>query len=224
MGSIDHAHLMMDAANVPERLKLGELSIGENIGRGGFGVVHKARLAHLEMDFAIKFLDPSPFNSDKAAASARFLREAEVLLRLRHPYIVPIYGVGEHDGRPYILMEFFPGFDLHRARDEHGTPEPRAVLAFIEFIAAGLAHAHEQGVIHRDIKPSNLMTLRWGGGARGYSTSASQVFWTLRVNDSRERGGRSSVTPSARPNSSKILDCLTLDATSSVSALVGSGC
>ena len=96
--------------------------------------------------------------------STVFLREANLLFRFRHARIVPIYGVGEHDGKPYILMEFFPGHNLVQARESFGIPDAQAILPFIEFAAEALGYAHSLDVVHRDIKPTNLMTIR--GDAR----------------------------------------------------------
>jgi serine/threonine protein kinase len=87
---------------------LGKLTIGARLGAGGFGVVHEATLEGIGISFAIKFLEPSVANGDSDDAARRFLREAEFLFRLRHEHIVPIYGVGENEGRPYILMEPLP--------------------------------------------------------------------------------------------------------------------
>lgn len=145
-------------------IQLGRLTVGEQLGVGGFGVVHKATLDGISMTFAVKFLHPSIGNDDLEAAAKRFFREAEVLFRFRHPHIVPIYGVGEHEGRPYILMEYFPGMNLVRARQAVGKLAPEAVLPFIEFVAGALSYAHLNNVVHRDIKPQNLMTLK--GDAR----------------------------------------------------------
>lgn len=147
-----------------KEVRLGELAVGDKLGEGGFGVVYKARLAHINVDFALKLLDPHPFNKDPAAATRRFFREAEVLFKLRHEHIIPIYGVGEHDGKPFILMEHFPGLSLRVVREAGTSFTPNDILPFIERIAAGLGHAHKKGIVHRDIKPSNLMTKR--GDAR----------------------------------------------------------
>lgn len=137
-------------------VSLGTVRVGKEIGRGGFGVVHEAKLDGIDFEFAIKFLDPSKLNPD-SATQERFVREANVLFRLRHPVIIPIFGVGRLDDRPYILMELFKGIDLHEARARQSHPDPAKVLLFIEQVADGLAHAHDQKVVHRDIKPTNLM-------------------------------------------------------------------
>jgi serine/threonine protein kinase len=153
------------------RVALGELKVGKEIGKGGFGVVHEASIAGISFPFAVKFLDPSPFNADLASARARFFREAELLFKLRHPHIVAIYGVGEHEGRPYILMEKFAGLNLHAAR-EKGAPEPVSVLPFIEYVASALGYAHSQDVVHRDIKPRNLMALKGDGRVLDFGIAA----------------------------------------------------
>ena len=145
------------------KIQLGRLTVGTFLGSGGFGVVHEASLEGIEHTFAVKFLEPSPWNEDLDSATRRFFREAQVLFKLRHPNVTPIYGVGEHEGRPFILMERFGGLDLVAARSK-GPPPPDAVLGFIERVASALSYAHQNGVVHRDIKPRNLMTMR--GDAR----------------------------------------------------------
>lgn len=145
------------------KVALGQLTVGKEIGKGGFGVVYEAALSGVSFPFAVKFLDPSPFNTDAVTARKRFYKEAELLLKLRHPHIIAIYGLGEHEGKPYILMEKFDGFRLREVRDR-SAPDPTDVLPFVEFIAGALAYAHSKNVVHRDIKPSNLMTIR--GDAR----------------------------------------------------------
>ena len=145
-------------------IQLGKMIVGEQLGQGGFGVVHKVVLSGINMTFAVKFLHPSMGNDDREVAKKRFFREAELLFRFRHSHIVPIYGVGEHDGRPYILMEYFPGRNLIGARQIAGQPDPQIVLPFIEKVGGALGYAHTSNVVHRDIKPQNLMTRR--GDAR----------------------------------------------------------
>lgn len=142
------------------RIPLGELELGSKIGQGGFGTVYKATLRGLSTQFAIKFFEPSALQQDnRSALLRRFFREVEILYSLRHPYIIPIYGVGEFDEKPYILMEYFDGFTLEMAREHYkGKIPPEKVLSFFEYIADGLSHAHNKGIIHRDIRPRNLMT------------------------------------------------------------------
>jgi serine/threonine protein kinase len=150
--------------SVPDSVELESIIVHERIGSGGFGTVYRASLYPLSIDLAIKFLDPSPFNSPNSNAAARFFKEADFLLKLRHKHIVPIYGVGDHQGKPFILMEYFDGKNLCDAR-KIGTPAPDQMLNFFECIASSLEYAHDCNVFHRDIKPSNLLTQR-GGDAR----------------------------------------------------------
>ena len=154
------------------QIPLGEITIGKFLGEGGFGVVHEAAITGIKFNFAIKFFDPSPFNSEPEAARARFFQEAEVLFKLRHPRIVAIYGVGEHEGRPFILMERFVGHDLYRAREALGAPDPDLVLPFFEFMADALGHAHLKDIVHRDIKPRNLMTIKGDGRVLDFGIAA----------------------------------------------------
>lgn len=143
---------------MPNEIPMGSLVLGEQIGRGGYGVVYKAKIQPFERSFAVKLFDPSPFHSDPDKEKKRFIREAEILMDLRHPNITPIYGVGEFDGKSYIVMEYFEGFNLNQARDKVGPPPPSKVLKFLELAASALEYAHQNSVVHRDIKPSNLLT------------------------------------------------------------------
>ncbi len=146
------------------RIPLGNISVLEKIGEGGFGEVYRAKLEPFERDFAIKILNPHPSNADLPVARDRFIQEAEFLMNLRHPHITPIYGVGEFNASPYILMELFEGTNLHAARSEAAGASAEKFLPFIERVVAALGHAHSVGIVHRDIKPSNLLTKR--GDAR----------------------------------------------------------
>src|SRR5262249_27803402 len=86
----------------------------------------------------------------------RFQREAEVLAKLRHPNIVQVFEVGEHDGKPFFAMEFVEGGSLAERLD--GTPLPPAEAArLVEPLARAVQHAHDQGVLHRDLKPANVL-------------------------------------------------------------------
>lgn len=130
---------------------------GDLIGQGGFGSVYRVRHRLLEMDFAVKVLDPA-FDDGNAADLDRFFREARVLLSLNHPNVIRIFDVGLTEGRPFIRMEFIEGQNLNQTLQTHGrlTAEESSCLA--EEILEGLVHAHDQArVVHRDLKPSNIM-------------------------------------------------------------------
>ena len=125
----------------------------ECIGLGGMGAVYLARDPLLDRPVAIKLL-PEGFDSDKQRQ--RFGREARAAARLTHPNIVTVYDVGEHDGRPFIAMEFVPGETLAVHISRQTLPMERR-LRLTEELCDGLEHAHRAGIVHRDIKPANLM-------------------------------------------------------------------
>jgi predicted ATPase len=127
--------------------------IVSQIGRGGMGIVYQARDPNLNRLVALKFL-PSEFQSD-ADRLARFLREARTASGLNHPNICTIHALGEHAGRPFIVMEFVEGCTLQSLVATR--PEPGQVAHWIRQAARALAAAHAAGVVHRDIKPENIM-------------------------------------------------------------------
>lgn len=186
-----------------EKVALGQMTVGKKLGEGGFGVVHEAALSGVDFRFAVKFLDPSPFNNSEKARE-RFFKEAELLLRLRHPHIIAIYGLGEHDGRPYILMERFDGFSVQNSRD-HATATAEGVLAFVERIAGAMAFAHAKNVVHRDIKPSNLMTIRGDARVLDFGIAAVMDPERKRITGSGGAGGDAFSAPEYLANP-KLLD------------------
>jgi tetratricopeptide (TPR) repeat protein len=127
--------------------------VGE-LGRGGMGVVYQARHLALNRTVALKMIrggrDPSPQDL------ARFRTEAEAVARLQHPGVVQVYEVGEHAGRPYLVLEYVPGGSL---RDRlRGTPLPAAGAARVVGAAArAVEAAHARGVLHRDLTPGNVL-------------------------------------------------------------------
>jgi serine/threonine protein kinase len=139
--------------------KLGNFEIVELLGRGGMGEVWRARDARLSRDVAIKVL-PVGLARDPDRI-ARFEREARAAATLSHPNICVIHEVGEHEGQPFIAMEFLQGQTLkHRIA---GKPLPTAeLLEWAVQIADGLAAAHQAGIVHRDIKPPNIFITTWG--------------------------------------------------------------
>jgi WD40 repeat protein/serine/threonine protein kinase len=141
--------------------KIAGYEVISEIGKGGMGVVYQAVQKELKRPVAIKMvLDSTP-----AAAEllARFRAEAEVLARLQHPNVVQVYEVGEHQGRPYIVMEYVAGPNLSdELRGKTWPTESAARL--VEILARALHAVHECGVIHRDLKPANiLLSLREQG-------------------------------------------------------------
>ena len=130
------------------------LDILEYLGRGGMGVVYKARQKSLNRLVALKLLAPESVGDERFAK--RFAKEAQALAALNHPNIVTIYDFGQAGGFYYLLMEFVDGVNLRQAmRAARFTPEE--ALAIVPPICGALQYAHEHGVVHRDIKPENLL-------------------------------------------------------------------
>jgi len=126
----------------------------EAVGRGGMGIVFKARQTGLNRIVALKMIlsDTIPTEEDHL----RFLQEAEAVAALRHPNIVQIFEIGEHEGKPFFSLEYVAGGTL--AALCHGKPQPSAFAAEIIATLAEAVHAaHEQNIVHRDLKPSNIL-------------------------------------------------------------------
>jgi tRNA A-37 threonylcarbamoyl transferase component Bud32 len=127
--------------------------LGE-LGRGGMGVVYKARQVQLNRLVALKMILAGSHAAERDRA--RFRTEAEAVARLQHPHIVQIYEVGEHAGLPFFSLEFCPGGSLTDRLD--GTPLPAQQAAqLVETLARAIHVAHQQGIIHRDLKPQNIL-------------------------------------------------------------------
>ena len=127
--------------------------LGE-LGRGGMGVVYKARHRQLQRLCALKMVLAGPHAGPEALV--RFLAEAEAVARLRHPHIVTIHHIGEHDGLPFIELEYLEGGSLAARLD--GTPlPPRGASELVATLAGAVQAAHEAGIVHRDLKPANVL-------------------------------------------------------------------
>jgi WD40 repeat protein len=171
------------------------------------GVVYLARHEPLRRLVALKLLRVTALCGD----AVRFRTEAEAVARLQHPNIVQVFEVGEHDGRPFLALEYVGGGSLAEA--VRGKPQPPAeAAALVEALARAVQHAHERGVVHRDLKPSNVLLQRTED--RGQRT---------------EQGG-SSLSSVPCPLSScvpKVADfglARLLDASASLQAVVGTPC
>ena len=133
---------------------IGRHEIVRLLGRGGNAEVYLTYDPVLDRDVAVKLMRGA---FDDAVAQARLELEARAAARLRHPNIVTIFDAGEHEGTPYIAMEYVPGETLRSIiRRQAELSLPRR-LELIEGACAGLAHAHRAGVVHLDVKPDNLM-------------------------------------------------------------------
>jgi eukaryotic-like serine/threonine-protein kinase len=142
------------SAPVPEAPELGRHELFEEIGKGGMGVVYRARDLVLDREVALKRMRSEYVDSPEAVS--RFYREGRAVASLRHPHIVPIHGMGLHDGRHCFTMPLLTGGSLaqHRQRFEKDF---RSAVVLVEKVARAVQAAHERGIIHRDLKPANIL-------------------------------------------------------------------
>jgi serine/threonine protein kinase len=136
-------------------LAIGNYVVLDKLGKGGMGMVFKARHRRTKRTVALKLLPPSYARSESAVL--RFQREAEAVGRLGHPNIVAALDAGDFNGLHYFVMEYVEGRDLARLVKEEGPLPLERALEYLGQAARGLKAAHHQGTFHRDIKPSNLM-------------------------------------------------------------------
>jgi WD40 repeat protein/serine/threonine protein kinase/DNA-binding XRE family transcriptional regulator len=128
--------------------------LGERIGAGGYGVVYRATQATVEREVAIKIILPR--YADQPDFIRRFEAEAQLVARLEHPHIVPLYDYWREPGVAYLVMRFLRGGSLADML-QSGPPAHPTIMRVLEQICAGLHAAHRAGVIHRDIKPANIL-------------------------------------------------------------------
>ena len=135
--------------------RLGQYELLEELGRGGMGVVFRARHTRLEKIVALKILHGNRLENPEVVE--RFQYEMKAVGKLDHPSIVHATDAGQIDGTYYLAMEFVPGANLSRiVREGKGFP-PRRAVEVVRDVARGLQHAHRRGLVHRDVKPSNIL-------------------------------------------------------------------
>src|SRR5262245_3573759 len=132
----------------------GDYELLEETGRGGMGVVYRARQLSLNRTVAVKMMLAGHFAGPEAIQ--RFRLEAESAARLQHPNIVAIHEIGEEEGQAYFSMDFIDGQSLaDRVRDQ--PLPPREAARYLQILAEAVSFAHQHGVVHRDLKPANVL-------------------------------------------------------------------
>ena len=141
-----------------KRRTIGNYEVLGVLGKGGMGVVYKARQPGLERIVALKMI----LDADAGAEErARFRTEAQAVAQLQHANIVHVYEVGVADGQPFFSLEYIDGVSLHRKVRDNVAP-PREAALLVKQLAEAMDYAHQRGIIHRDLKPANVLLTRSG--------------------------------------------------------------
>ena len=148
-------------ATPSKALKIGKYDVIDTIGKGGMGIVYRAKDPFLGRLVAIKMVINVDIN-DSADFLERFRQEAVATAGLPHPNIVTVYDFGEHQGHPYLVMEYLEGSSLEALLRAHRPMSLLEKISIIIEVCHGLGYAHQHGIIHRDIKPGNIMVLNDG--------------------------------------------------------------
>jgi len=150
------SRMVSDGSGPPN---LPRYSVGARLGEGAMAVVYRAEDRTLGRPVALKVLRESLAASEEGRD--RFVQEARSAALLSHPNLVAVHDAGEHDGRPYLVMELVEGRPLSEFLRERSLP-PATLLALIEKAARGVAAAHDKGLVHRDLKPANILVTASG--------------------------------------------------------------
>jgi WD40 repeat protein len=156
-GAARERHPQAEQVILPAPKQVGDYDILAEVGRGGMGVVYKARHRSLNRLVALKMVLAGEFASP--AQELRFRLEAELAARVRHPNIVQVYEIGSYEGRPFLALEWVEGGSLASRLDGKPWP-PREAAALIETLAGAIHVAHCESVVHRDLKPANILLQR----------------------------------------------------------------
>src|SRR5437868_14929232 len=147
--------VLVEANVADSEWRLGHYEILEEIGRGGMGVIYRARQQHSRRIVAVKRILAHEVNSNETLA--RFRREAEAVASLDHPNILPIHEVSEsEEGLPFFSMKYATGGSLRSAASALRN-KPRECVQLMAKVARGIAYAHGKGVLHRDLQPGNIL-------------------------------------------------------------------
>jgi eukaryotic-like serine/threonine-protein kinase len=157
---IRNGDIICFSERVPLTTTIGRYQVLDKVGQGGMGIVYRAHDTLLEREVALKVISASIERSPELRE--RFFREARAAGQLSHRNIITIHDLGEHEGQPYLAMEYLTGEDLQRRLSRH---EPMSLARKLEIaaeICEGLGFAHRRGLVHRDIKPANIFITNEG--------------------------------------------------------------
>ncbi len=153
--TLQHAPSASGEAHAPGRVRVPGYEVLGELGRGGMGVVYRAKQVKLNRVVALKMVLAG--GHANAAELARFVAEAEAVAAVRHPNVIQVFDSGEADGHPFMAMEFLPGGSLSAALKANGKLAADDAARLMAKVARGVQAAHERGIVHRDLKPHNVM-------------------------------------------------------------------